>query len=113
MAKTKVKFISSGIQTSSKTLESCSGEILQIEIWSNGINDAGLVIYDSPSDLISDDVAVCGLAVPGASIYKSLSLTKKTGFQVGLRCELTGTGAKYIIIYKRFWKRKLLDEEVK
>lgn len=109
MAKKMIKYISSGIQTSSKTLEACSGEILQIELWTDKKNDAELIIYDSPSDLVSDDTAICGLAVQGSSIYKSLSLPKKTGFQIGLRCELTGEGAKYIVIYKRFWKEKLKE----
>ncbi|MBA7496935.1 hypothetical protein ES702_07544 [subsurface metagenome] len=107
MAKKTVKYISSGILSASKTLEACSGEILQIELWTDGKNNAELIIYDSPSDLVSADTAICGLAVPGASIYKSLSLPKKTGFEIGLRCELSGEGAKYIIIYKRFWKEKV------
>lgn len=97
------KYFSTGIKTASELLESCKGYLKEIMLFTDGTNDAKLIIYDNADTYGTNDMALAGLSVKGSNLFRHLPLPP-IKFETGLYARLEGTGASYILLYSRIFK---------
>ena len=102
----KNEYFSTGIKTASELIESCEGYLKEIMLFTDGTNDAKLIIYDTQDTYGVNDMALAGLSVQGSALFRHLTLPP-IKFKAGLYAKLEGTGASYILIYSRTWKKEM------
>ena len=89
--------ISSGEQTADATIYSGSALLSAVQIITDGTNDAKLVIKDNGSS----GTVVFEATVTGGSHFGGRLFIPPVEIQTDIYCDVTGTGASYIIEYVR------------
>lgn len=92
-----MRAICSGEQTADKAVCGVRCAITAIYIITDGTNDAKLVIYDNAS--AGSGTVVHEQTVKGSDHYGGLVLPFPKQMENGIYCDVTGTGASYIIDY--------------
>lgn len=85
-----------GELTSSKLLTKNSGYVSRIKVYTDGTNNATVILYDSTS---ASGKKIDKTVVTGASQYGGGIITVPTEFDNGLYFEISGTNAAAIIDY--------------
>jgi len=95
------EYFTSGLLSESKLVLAVPGELKQILLLTDGVNNAKLVCYDVSSvSEINNSNVLAALVAPGANLFKQLTFPPLL-FKAGLYCLLSGTGANYVVILSR------------
>ena len=88
----------SGEQTATGVIYNGECFLVAIEVITDGTNDAKLIVYDA---LSTDGKVVFEMTVTGSSHYGGRLFIPSVHMQTGIYGVLSGTGASYIVEYKR------------
>ena len=88
--------------TAAKQIRVGSGILTRVSIKTNGTDNATVILYDVAA---AGDIAVTNkleeITVLGANHYGGFDWSHPVKYTAGLYCTVTGTGASYIVEYKK------------
>lgn len=90
---------SSGILSADATVSSLGGYLHGVVLIPDGTNACSIIIYDN---IASSGLELARLVIPASSTAPQvLSLNNPVSANKGIRADVTGTGATYIVYYSQ------------